>query len=138
MENYNKELEKNLLEMVKQKEENDRRLLALEWVIGILSCLVIFLPILFGQLVPIDDRTMTLLMFFCLIPAFVGFAFAVRIEQIAGYYECKHCGHRYVPSYKEIIFAPHVGRTRKLKCPECGERSWQKKVLEKSASQHKE
>lgn len=34
MDNYNKELEKTLLEIVKQKEENDKRLLALEWVIG--------------------------------------------------------------------------------------------------------
>ena len=33
VENYNKELEKNLLEMVKQKEQSDRRLLRLEIVV---------------------------------------------------------------------------------------------------------
>ena len=45
MENYNKEMENKLIEMVKEKEENDKRLLTFEVVIGILSCIVLFIPI---------------------------------------------------------------------------------------------
>ena len=41
MENYNEKLENQLLEAVKQKEDADKRLLALEWVVGILSILVL-------------------------------------------------------------------------------------------------
>ena len=41
MNNYNKQAEKNLIEMKKQKEESDRRLLTIEILIGIVS--VIFL-----------------------------------------------------------------------------------------------
>ena len=55
--------------------------------------------------------------------------FALRIEQVAGYYECAKCGNRYVPSYKAVNLAPHMGRTRYMKCPKCGKMSWQKKVL---------
>lgn len=51
--------------------------------------------------------------------------------QLAGYYECKECGHRYVPTYKAVNLAPHMGRTRYMKCPKCNEKSWQKKVLNK-------
>ena len=57
--------------------------------------------------------------------------FALRIEQVAGYYECQKCGHRYVPSYMSVNMAMHMGRTRYMKCPHCGKRSWQKKVLSK-------
>ena len=48
-----------------------------------------------------------------------------------GYYECPDCGHRYVPGFAAFINAPHMGRTRKMKCPQCGRRNWQKKVLTK-------
>ena len=55
MENYNENSEKIILEMVKQKEESDKRLLALEWVIAILSCIVLFVPIFVATLLPIED-----------------------------------------------------------------------------------
>ena len=55
--------------------------------------------------------------------------FALRIEQTAGYYECAKCKNRYVPKYSSVIFAMHVNRTRYMKCPKCGRRSWQRKVI---------
>lgn len=131
MDNYNKELEKNLLDMIKQKEESDKRLLALEWVIGILSVIVLLVPIIIAGLLPMEEWQRTILIFSGFIPAFVGFGFALKIEQIAGYYECKHCKHRYVPTYRAVNLAMHMGRTRYLKCPECGKRSWNKKVISK-------
>ena len=42
MENYNKELENKLIEMVKQKEQSDKRLLAVEVVIGITATVLLF------------------------------------------------------------------------------------------------
>lgn len=131
MDNYNKELENNLLEVIKQKEESDRRLLAIEWVVGILSVIVLLIPIIIGALLPMQEWQRVLLAFSGLIPAFVGFCFAVRIEQIAGYYECRHCKHKYIPTYKAINFAPHMARTRYMKCPKCGKKSWQKKRISK-------
>ena len=131
MDNYNKEMENKLIEMVRQKEESDRRLLVFEWVIGILSCMVLFVPIFVGALLPMEEWQKIIIVLSGFIPAFVGFCFALRIEQIAGYYECKHCKHKYVPTYKAVNLAPHIARTRYMKCPECGRRSWQKKRLTK-------
>ncbi|MBR4949779.1 MAG: helix-turn-helix transcriptional regulator [Clostridia bacterium] len=131
MDNYNKELEKNLMEMVKQKEEADRRLLTLEWVIGILSLIVLFVPIIIASYLPMEDWQRVVLIFSGFIPCFVGFFFAVKIEQVAGYYECKECKHRYVPTYKAVNLAMHMGRTRYMKCPKCNKKSWQKKVISK-------
>ena len=130
--NYNKEMENRLLEMVKEKEQRDKQLLTLEWVIGILSLLVLFIPIMIGSLAPIEQEWVrTVIVLSGLIPAFVGFCFAVKIEQVAGYYQCKECGHKYVPAYKAVNLAPHMGRTRYMRCPECGKKSWQKKVMTK-------
>ena len=131
VENYNMEMENNLFEMVRQKEESDRHLLMLEWVIGILSLLILFVPIIIGALVPMKEWLRLIIVFSGFIPAFVGFLFAVKIEQVAGYYECAECGHKYVPTFKATTFAMHMGRTRYMRCPKCSRTSWQKKVLRK-------
>ena len=131
MDNYNKELENNLLEMIKQKEESDKRLLAVEWVVGILSVIVLLVPSLVAEYLPMEDWQKIALIFSGVIPAIVGFCFALKIEQVAGYYQCKECGYRYVPTYKAVNLAPHMGRTRYMKCPKCNKKSWQKKVISK-------
>ena len=131
MENYNKELENKLIEIVKQKEETDKRLLTLEWVIGGLSLIILFVPIFIGAYLPMEDWQRIVCVFSGFIPAFIGFGFAMKIEQVAGYYECRHCGHKYVPSLKSMYRAMHMGRTRYMKCPNCGKKSWQKKVISK-------
>ena len=65
---------------------------------------------------------------------FIGFAnlliycfVAVYIEVKTGYHICAKCGHKHQPSYFKTLIAPHIGWTRLLKCPKCGEKSWQKK-----------
>ena len=131
MENYNKELEQKLVEMMREKEKNDRQLLKLEWVIGILSMIILFVPIIIAAYLPMQDWQRVVLMFSGFIPCFVGFFFALKIEQIAGYYECKHCKHRYVPTMKAINTAMHAGRTRYMQCPNCQKKSWQRKVISK-------
>lgn len=126
-----KESELALLDLVKQKEESDKWLLTLEWVIGILSILVLFIPIIIGALIQLEEWKRLLIVFSGFVPAFIGFFFALKIEQVAGYYECNECGHRYVPTFKAVNIAMHTGRTRYMKCPNCGKKSWQKKVVSK-------
>lgn len=131
MENYNKEMENNLLEMIKQKEENDKRLLTLEWVIAILACIVLFVPVFVAAYLPLENTLRIVIAFSGFIPGLIGLFVAMRIEQVAGYYVCKECDHKYVPTYKAVNLAPHMGRTRYMRCPECGKKSWQKKVISK-------
>ena len=131
MENYNKEMEKNLLEMIKQKEEADRRLLSLEIVVGII-CVVIMLALcIIAAYVPMDDWLRIVLIVCGIAPLLVATPFMIRIEQTAGYYECRKCGHKYIPTYKSVMLSPHMGRTRHMRCPQCNQKSWQKKVITK-------
>lgn len=131
MENYNEKNEKLLLEITKEKEEADRRLLAMEWVIGGLSVFILLASCLLAAYLPIDEWIRIVIIAVGSVVCIVGFLFAMRLEQVAGYYECRNCGHRYVPTYKAMTFAMHYGRTRYLKCPECHKRSWSKKVISK-------
>ena len=131
MSKYNEKTEQNLLEMIKQKEEADKRLLTLEIVIGIVSLLFMFSLIMIASLVQIPDWVRGVLIAYGMIVFVICMFFALKIEQTAGYYECAKCGHRYVPTFKSVFFAMHAGRTRYMKCPDCGKHSWQKKVISK-------
>ena len=56
---------------------------------------------------------------------------SLKIEQKAGYYQCRKCGGTWVPNYSQVFFAPHVGRSRKTTCPHCGRRCFHKRILTK-------
>ena len=131
VENYNEELEKKLIEMVKEKEAADKKLLSLEVVIGIFSVVILFGFIFSAAYIQMQAWLRACMIILGFAISLVGFGFALRIEQVAGYYECKECGHRYVPTYKSVNMAPHLGRTRKMRCPNCNKKSWQKKVISK-------
>ena len=131
VDNYNKEMENNLLELVKQKEKNDKWLLSLEVVIGVVCVAIMFVLIMIAALAPMEDWLRITLIVIGMLPLLIVCPFLLRIEQVAGYYECQHCKHRYVPTFKAVNMAPHMGRSRYTRCPECGKKSWQKKVLTK-------
>lgn len=131
MENYNKELENNLLEMIRQKEQADKRILTMEIVTGVVCLLPLLAAAIFVELIPMGEVAKTILILICLLPILIASPFMLKIEQTAGYYQCANCGHRYVPAYKSVFMAPHVNRTRYMRCPKCSQKSWQKKVLRK-------
>ena len=131
MNDYNEELEKKLIELVKEKEEADKKLLAVEVVIGVLSIVFLLTMVAVASYVPllVWQRVLIIVAGFMLF--IVGCTYALKIEQVAGYYKCGHCGHKYVPTFSATLGAMHMGRTRFIKCPKCGKSSWQKKVISK-------
>lgn len=131
MENYNKKLEDNLLEMAKEKEAADKRLLSLEIVVGVLCTAVMFALVMVASLVMMEEWLRILLILIGFVPFLVATPFMLKIEQTAGYYACRKCGHKYVPKYGSVFMAMHMGRTRYMRCPKCGKKSWQKKVINK-------
>ena len=134
MDNYNKELENNLLEMIKQKEESDKKMLRTEIVLGIataIPCFAILFAVANPNWIQMTDWLRIVSIFLSLIPFFVACFCCVKIEQTAGYYKCKNCGHRYIPTYKSVLMAMHINRTRYMRCPKCNKKTWQKKVISK-------
>ena len=131
MKNNEKKYEDNLLEMTRLKEEKDKQLLTLEWVIGAIAIVTFFTLLFTAMFVEMDNCIKAILIIIGTFVFLVAMFFGLRIEQIAGYYECGNCHHKYVPTFKSVLWAKHLNRTRKMKCPKCGKKTWQKKVISK-------
>lgn len=131
MKDNNKEMENRLIELVKQKQEADKRLLSLEIFVGVMVSAILFTLVFLASFVQMATWLRIFLIAVGFVLFIVGCAYALKIEQVAGYYECAECGHRYVPTYNSVLLAMHAGRTRYMKCPKCQRKSWQKKVISK-------
>lgn len=128
---YDKRAEENLLAMKKEIEEKNRQMLRMEFWIAFPAVIAGLFMAFVASFVEMPVWLRIALIAFALVMIFTVAFIAVGIEQEAGYYECRYCHHRYVPTYWQVNLAMHTGRTRYMKCPECGKRSWQKKVLTK-------
>lgn len=124
-----KNYETRIVELIKEKQQTDKKFLSLEIFIGFFSVLFLFGVIALAVFLPMPKWLTILLIVVGFIVLLAFGAVCMKIEQKTGYYECACCGHRYVPKYSSVFFAMHLNRTRYMKCPSCGKRSWQKKVL---------
>ena len=125
---YISKAEEKIMELQQAKENRDRWLLSMEIVIGVLSLVILLSLSLVAAFIEMAVWIKIFLVVFGFVVSMIGLSFALKIEQIAGYYVCKNCGHKHIPSYWQVFFAPHINRTRYLKCPHCHKRSWNKKV----------
>lgn len=131
MKDYKEKNEELLLELAKQDEAKNKKLMMSMWTI-LATDVIFYFGILFlvvnlleeGLLLGVIIAASTIVF---LISAFI----ALKFEVDAGYYECKKCNHRFVPTYMEAMFALHMSTTRFLKCPKCHKKSWAKKVMTK-------
>ena len=129
MENYNKKIEENLLDLAKKEEAQNKKMMLYEYVIGFISSIT-FIVLMFTLSYAVENQVIRIILFIiAFFILFVGGSFALKIETETGYYECKKCHHKYIPSYKSVYFAMHYGTTRYLKCPKCHKKSWNKKVM---------
>ena len=129
MEDYTNKAEDKLLDIQKTKEEGDKRLLLAEIFLGGISCLFLLTLVLVAGLINMSTGLRIFLILLGFIQFVIAVVFCIRIEQKAGYYECQKCHHKHVPTYNQVLWSMHAGRTRYMKCPKCGKSSWQKKVL---------
>jgi len=128
-EEYKEKAESNLIELKDKVQKANKHLLTIEWVLGYMTSLCFIICIFVASFVKMFWAWRVLLIVFGLINFVVGMIFGIRIEQTAGFYECTNCKHKYVPTYKSVLFSMHYGRTRYMKCPKCGQKTWQKKTI---------
>lgn len=131
MDNYTKIAEQNLLDMKKREEGVNKRLLNIEKCVVVLTIFLLLVLSLSGAFVAKYYSVVlgVILITSASIVAVFACVIGLSIEHEAGYYECQKCKHRYVPTMKQITFAPHIGTSRKLVCPCCGDKNYHKKTL---------
>ena len=126
---YKESAEENLVTLKALQETNTKLLLSAEWPIIILSMVILLGACIVVSYVALATVWRVVILVSAFILLAFGLYFGILIETKAGYYECGNCHHHYVPSYKQVLWSMHMGRTRHMKCPRCGERSWQKKRI---------
>ena len=117
---YDKQAEENLLAMRREVEEKNRQMLRTEYWIAFPAVIAALVLVFVAAFIEMPTWLRIVLIAFALVMIIAVAFIAVGIEQKAGYYECQHCHHRYVPTYRQVNLAMHKGRTRYMKCPECG------------------
>lgn len=131
MDNYKEQMENQMIDLIKKKEDADRMLLRLELVVGCVCVAIMLALFAIAYYVEMEEWLKITLIIIGLAPLLVAMPFMIKIEQTAGYYVCKKCGHKHIPAYSSVFISMHFGTTRYMKCPKCNKRSWQKKVISK-------
>lgn len=127
---YMNKAEENLIELKEVIERSNKRFLMLEIVLLVISVLTFVIMIYTSSIISEVILKSILIGVACIILA-LSLIFSFIIEKETGYYECSKCHTRYMPTYKQLFFSTHMGWTRKLRCPNCGKKSWNKKVMSK-------
>ena len=129
-EQYRKKAEENMVNLVKEAQENKKKII-LSVMVGILTILAA-VP-LFMVAGMFDMRTGVRITFIVIgiVVMIIGIAVACIIDREAGAFECPECHERFIPDMKSYIMAAHTLTKRKLICPKCGAHRYCKKVLTK-------
>ena len=110
------------------RKQNIRRLV----FEGVLVFLIIVLTV--GQILVVShfempDTARIILTVIALVEMAIGIAFCAVLEMSAGGFECRSCGHYFVPTKLAYLFGAHTIMYRRLRCPKCGKRGWARRRL---------
>lgn len=130
--NYKKKAEENMVNMIREKEENKQKIL-LTTIIGIISTIT-FVTLLLVVCFYTDVITLPIkivLMIIALSVFGVGLYVAMWGDRKIGYFKCRNCNELFTPTFMQYTMGMHIASTRYLKCPHCKTRTWCKKVMTK-------
>ena len=116
---YQKKAEENMMNLIKENEENKKRK-ALSIICGVITIIAVCSLVVIASYIAIPTIARIALIVFAIITAVAGFGAAAMLEVKAGYYECPHCKALFVPTMGEYVKGYHTLTKRKLKCHECG------------------
>ena len=131
MENKEQKNKQLLLYMSKEIEQKNKTIWSAMWVIMIVSITALFASIFIAAFVVPEGVWQLVTILGACVLFFIPCFYALKLEVSVGAYKCKNCGYEIVPTYKEALNAMHLGTTRYLKCPNCNQRTWCKKIVKK-------
>ena len=130
--NYKKKAEENMVNMIREKEENKQKLL-LTTMIGVISTIT-FVTLLLVVCFYTDVITLPIKMVLMVIAISVfgvGLYVAMWGDRKIGYFKCRNCNELFTPTFMQYNMGMHLLSTRYLKCPHCKTRTWCRKVMTK-------
>ena len=130
--NYKKKAEENMVNMIREKEENKQKIL-LTTIIGVISTIT-FVTLLLVVCFYTDVIILPIkivLMVIAISVFGVGLYVAMWGDRKIGYFKCRNCNELFTPTFMQYNMGMHLLSTRYLKCPHCKTRTWCKKVMTK-------
>ena len=116
---YQKKAEDNMMDLMKENEENKKRMV-LSVVCGVITIIAVVSLIVIASSIEMPTIARIALIVFAIATAVAGIGAAAMLEVKAGYYECPHCKALFVPSIGEYVKGYHTLTKRRLTCHECG------------------
>ena len=116
---YQKKAEGNMMNLIRENEENRRRM-ALSVVTGAITVVAVCALVTIAALVELPAAARIAVIVFTLAVGAAGTAAAAVLDSSAGYFECPYCRELFVPCMKEYVKSYHTLTKRRLTCPKCG------------------
>ena len=127
---YFEKAENNMLDLMKDRTSTKTKVIvtAVSTTITILSVLALILIVGFVEM-PVGVRILQVVLAMAIL--FADLAVTLLIAVSTEIYECAACGKKFVPTLSAYLWGLHTIKRRKLKCPHCGKRCWDKSYLRK-------
>lgn len=129
-EQYRKKAEENMVNLVKEAQENKKKII-LSIMVGILSIIAAVPLFIVAGMFDMSTGVRITFIAIGLVVVVIGIAVACIMDREAGAFECPECHERFIPDMKSYIMAAHTPTKRRLICPKCGAHRYCKKVLTK-------
>lgn len=129
-EDYQKKAEENMMNLVKEAQENRKKII-LSALVALLALAAALPLVIVAGALEMETWLRCLLIGIGLVVAVLGIIIACILDRDAGAFECPQCHQRFVPEMGAYIMGPHTITKRKLRCPHCGAHKYCKHVLTK-------
>ncbi len=116
---YQKKAEGNMMNLMKENEENKKRM-ALSIITGAITVIAVYALIMIAAFIDLPTIVRIILIMFSVAVGIAGIAATAMLDIKAGYFECPYCKELFVPSMDEYIKSYHTFTKRRLTCPKCG------------------
>ncbi len=116
---YEKKAEGNMINLMKENEENRKRM-ALSIITAVITIIAVCALIVIVSFIDLPTAVRMILIAFSIAVGAAGMAAAAMLEVKAGYFECPYCKELFVPSMGDYVKSYHTITKRRLTCPKCG------------------
>lgn len=116
---YQKKAEENMMDLMKENEENKKRMV-LSVVCGGITIVAVCALVALAAYVQLPVAARIALIVLAAATAVAGIGAAVVLDVKAGYFECPYCKALFVPTTGEYVRGYHTFTRRRLTCHECG------------------
>ena len=116
---YQKKAEENMMNLMKENEENKKRMV-LSIVCGLITIIAVCALVVIASYIEMPTAARVAMIIFAIVTGVAGVGAAAALEVKAGYFEYPHCKALFAPTMGEYVKGYHTLAKRKLTCHSCG------------------